>query len=132
MTLLVPNSSEEKIFRMFLNMSTPEDLVLRLFSNDKTPVETDTISDYTEVTGGGYASQPLVSLSWVIVQGDPTQASQPEIIFTFTGSVGNVYGYYVNQTTSTDLIWAERFTNGPFNIQHNNDEIRVTLTITLE
>jgi len=37
-----------------------------------------------------------------------------------------VYGYYLTQTSSGLLVYAERFTNGPYNIADNGDVIRVT------
>lgn len=132
MTLVVSNSSEQTMLELLLNISSPEDLVLRLYSNNVTPSEADVAGTYTEVTGGGYASVTLVPANWGITPGDPTQALHPEIIFTFTGSIGNVYGYFLTQVTSGDLMWAERFTNGPFNITTNGDQIKVTLSITLE
>jgi hypothetical protein len=132
MTLLVPNASEAIILENFLNVTAPQDLVLKLYSSDTTPAETDTESTYTEVSGGGYSDIDLVAADWVVTPGNPSSGAYPEQTFTFTGIAGNVYGYYVVQETSGALMWAERFTNGPFNIQNNGDEIRVTLNITLE
>jgi hypothetical protein len=132
MTLLVPNASEAIILENFLNVTAPQDLVLKLYSSDTTPAETDTEATYTEVSGGGYSDIDLVAADWVVTPGNPSSGAYPEQTFTFTGIAGNVYGYYVVQETSGALMWAERFTNGPFNIQNNGDEIRVTLNITLE
>lgn len=132
MALTVPNSAELIIIQYVLNVSTPEGLVLHLYSNNILPQETDTISNYIEVTGGGYASVSLVAGNWNIVAGTPTTAEHSEVVFTFTGAVGNVYGYFVTRTTGGELFWSERFTNGPFNIQTNGDEIRVTPRLTLE
>jgi hypothetical protein len=36
-----------------------EPLILRLYSNDRTPSLTDVAADYTEVVGGGYAEEVL-------------------------------------------------------------------------
>mgnify|MGYP000879847770 FL=1 len=132
MTLLVPNSAEAIILENFLNKTAPQDLRLKLYSSDTTPSETDTEATYTETTGGGYADEALVAASWTVTPGNPSIAAYPLITFSFTGSAGNVYGYYVVQETSGALLWAERFTNGPFNIANNGDEIRVTPQITLE
>jgi len=132
MTLLVPNSSEAIILENFLNKTAPEDLVLKLYSSDTTPSESDTELTYTETSGGGYADVPLTAASWTVTPGSPSTAAYPEVTFTFTGAAGNVYGYYVVQATSGALMWAERFTNAPLNIQNNGDEIRITLQITLE
>lgn len=132
MTLLVPNAAESIILANFLNKTAPEDLVLRLYSNNKTPAEADTEASYTEATGGGYAAVNLTASSWAITPGAPSSGAYPQVTFTFTGVVGNVYGYYITQFTSGKLMWAELFTNGPYNIQNNGDQIKVTLTITLE
>ena len=132
MTLLVPNSAEAIILANFLNKTAPQDLRLKLYSSDTTPSETDTEATYTETTGGGYVQQALTASSWTVTPGNPTTAAYPEATFTFTGAAGNVYGYYVVQSISGALMWAERFTNAPLNIQNNGDEIRVTPQITLE
>ena len=132
MTLTVPNQAEAILLSNLLNVSAPQDLVVKLYNSDTTPAETDTVATYTEIYGGGYADVTLVPGDWVITPGTPTLAAHPEITFAFTGSVGNIYGYYVVQAISGDLVWAERFTNGPFNIQNNGDEIRITPNITLE
>lgn len=132
MTLLVPNASEVIMLEAFLNKTAPQDLVLKLYSSDTTPSETDTELTYTETTGGGYANVALTAASWAVTPGNPTNAVYPEIIFAFTGIAGNVYGYYVVQSVSGKIMWSERFTNGPFNIQNSGDEIKVTQQIALE
>lgn len=132
MTLLVPNASEVIMMENFLNKTAPQNLVLKLYSSNTTPAETDTVAAYTELSGGGYADINLVAANWTVTPGNPTSAAYPEQTFTFTGAAGNVYGYYVVQAVSGALMWAERFTNAPLNIQNNGDEIRITLQITLE
>jgi hypothetical protein len=132
MTLLVPNASEVIMMENFLNKTAPQNLVLKLYSSNTTPAETDTVAAYTELSGGGYADIDLVAANWTVTPGNPTSAVYPEQTFTFTGAAGNVYGYYVVQAVSGALMWAERFTNAPLNIQNNGDEIRITLQITLE
>ena len=132
MTLLVSNASEAIMLEAFLNKTAPQDLVLRLYSSDTTPAESDTVATYTEVTGGGYAASSLTAANWTVTPGNPTTAAYPEVTFTFTGSAGNVYGYYLTQLTSGLLMWSELFTNGPFNIQNNGDQIKITPQITLE
>lgn len=132
MPLLVPNASEATMLEAILNKTAPQNLVLRLFTNNVTPGEADVAAAYTEATGNGYAAQNLTAGSWTTVAGAPTEATHPEMTFTFTGALGNVYGYYVTQATSGLLMWAERFTGAPFNIANNGDQIRVTPKLTLE
>jgi hypothetical protein len=133
MALVVPNSAEGFILGYIVGTDTPEALTIRLFGNDYTPTEIDTVAAYTEVTGGGYAGISLSSLNWTITDGDPSLAEHTQVSWTFdatAASVGNVYGYYVTRDTSSDLVWAERFTNGPYNIQTENDQIRITPRLT--
>ena len=132
MALLVGNTAEAIMLGNILNKSASENLVIHLYSNNRTPIESDVIGDYTEVTGGGYAQQNLTAGSWTITPGAPTAGEHPQITWTFTGAVGLVYGYYVTRATGGELMWAELFTNGPFDIQNVNDEIRVTPRLTLE
>jgi len=135
MALVVPNASEAIMLQYITNNDAPENLVIRLYSNNFTPIEASTVVQFVEVTGGGYAQQNLIAGSWTIVTGNPSQAEHTEITWTFTGATGaggNVYGYYVVRAVGGELMWAERFSNGPFNISVNGDEIKVVPRLTLE
>lgn len=131
MALVVPNQGEEIALAAFLNKTAPQDLTLRLYTNDYTPVEGTTEANVTEASGSGYAAKALTAANWTIA-GDPREASYPEQTFAFTGALGNVYGYYLTQNTSGKLIYAERFTGAPFNVAQNGDEIKVTPKITAD
>ena len=132
MALVVPNSAETIMLGYITNNDAPENLVIHLYSNNYTPDEFTTVSSVTEVTGGGYGSMGLTPGSWSIATGTPSQAEYPEVTWTFTGAVGNVYGYYITRQTGGELMWAERFSNGPFDIQTNGDQIKITPRLTLE
>jgi hypothetical protein len=132
MTLVVPNSAEVLILEYILNKSAPTDLDIKLYSNDVTPAETDTVATYTEVSGGGYAAQQLTPGSWSISPGNPTTSEHTQVTWTFTGSAGLVYGYFVVRRTGGELLWAERFTNGPYNITLADDKIKITPRLNLE
>lgn len=131
MALVVPNEGENKTLSLMLNKTNPEDLILRLYTNNKVPSAGDSISSFVEASGSGYAANNLVANDWVIESGDPTIASYPQVTFGFTGSLGDVYGYYVTQETSNVVMFAEKFSNGPFNIQNSGDEIRINLRFVL-
>lgn len=109
-------------------VTTTENLVLKLFSNNIVPSDTDTATTYTEVSGGGYAAKILTGSTWTVTGGIASYTPQT---FTFTGSVGNVYGYYVVRETTLDLVFAERFTSGPFDVQTSGDIITITLNLNL-
>ena len=132
MALLVPNAAEDVMLQNILNKTAPQNGVLKLYMNNYTPVEGSTEANFTEASGFGYTSVTLPGASWVITQGNPTSASYPQQTFTFTGALGNVYGYYITQVTSGFILWAERFTDGPYNIVNNGDQIKITPVVTLE
>lgn len=132
MTLLVPNNGEGDAAAAFVNKSTLSDLVLRLFTNNITPAETDTAATYTEAAGNGYGALTLTGASWTVTEGAPTQAAYAQQIFTFTGALGNVYGYFCTRSTGGRIGYAERFSDGPYNIVNNGDQVKVTPQITFD
>ena len=131
MALLVPNVGEERCLKAILNHTAPQDLTLKLYTSNTTPAESDVAGTFTEASGFGYAAKSLTGASWTVTPGDPTVATYAEQTWTFTGALGNVYGYFIVQSVSGVLMWAERFTDGPYNVQNNGDQIRITPRIEL-
>jgi hypothetical protein len=122
---MIPNVAEQLILEQFVT----DDLTLKLYSNDITPAETDTAATFTEIAGGGYASKILVSGSWIITSGDPSQALYVAQDFAFTGvtnAPATVYGYYLVDSSNV-LRGAERFSASvvPFTPE-NGSLIRIT------
>lgn len=135
MSLVVPNASETIILQYITNNDAPENLVIRLYSNNFTPIETSTVVQFDEVTGGGYAQQNLIAGCWTFITGNPSQAEHMEITWTFTDVTdvgGTVFGYYVVRATGGELMWSERFSKGPFVVKVSGDEIKVVPRLTLE
>ena len=131
MAVVFTDAAEVVALKNYVNNTVPESLVLRLYSNNRSPAKTDVAGDYTEVIGNGYSAVTLLPENFIFTSGDPTSAAYPQVTFIFTGNAGNVYGYYVTRETSGDVQFANRFSNAPINIANNGDEIRITLTITL-
>ncbi len=134
MALLVTNEGETIALKALLNHTAGQNLVLKLFKSNTTPAEADTVGTYTEADFTGYVSLTLTGSSWVVTPGAPTSAAYAQQTFTSSAdqSAQNVYGYYLIQTTSGTLVYAERFTGAPFVIQNNGDNIKVTPTITAD
>ena len=134
MALLTPNQGEEIALAALLNKTAPQDLDLCLFKNDYTPVEGTTEANVTAADFTGYAVIQLTAASWTITPGAPTSAAYAQQ--TFTSSAGSqnqpIYGYYIKQRTSGKLVWAERFSDGPYTITNNGDNIKITPTITCD
>jgi len=140
MALLVPNVGETEMLNRILGKnSSPAGLSLKLFESDTTPAETDTHTSYTEPNDTSYAAASLSGASWTITTdgGGVTEASYAQQTFTFAGegSAQNIYGYFVTTTDSgaaTVLLWAERFTDGPYTIPTGGGTIRITPKVRLD
>ena len=128
MPLVFPDAGENIVLEALVNKTAPQNLVLRLYTSNTTPGESDTAGTYTEATGSGYSAITLTGASWGSASGGSISYAQQT--FTFTGALGNVYGYYMTQASSGTLVYAERFSDGPYNIANNGDQIKITPTIT--
>lgn len=131
MALLFPNSGENLVLEMIVNKTAAQNLVLKLFSSNTTPSETDTAGTYTEATFSGYAAITLTGASWGAASTTIAYAQQ-----TFThngGGVSNsIYGYFVVQVTSGTLLYAERDASAPFTLTNNGDNVKITPTIAAD
>lgn len=105
-------------------------MTLHLYTNNYIPIETTTEAAVTEAAGNGYAVKPLTGGAWTQTGNSPTQAAYAEQIFTFTGALGNVYGYYITRDSDGKMMFAEKFTDGPYPIANNGDQIKVTPRFT--
>jgi len=135
MALLVPDLGEVKMLEMTLKDASPGNQTLHLYTNDKTPVEADSLIAYTEMTTQGYASQRLTRSNWVCsTSAGVSKAQYPQMVFTFNGTGGDtvVYGYYVTTNDGKDkLLWGERFPNA-ITVRNNGDQIKVTPKMEFE
>lgn len=134
MTLLVPNNGEGLALKAFLNHTAGQNQKLVLYKSNTTPAETDTTATYTAADFTGYADASLTGSSYTVTEGAPSDATYAEQTFTSSAdqTAQNVYGYIVKQTTSGTIMWAERFTNGPYAIANLNDAIKITPKITMD
>ncbi len=129
MAIQISNSGAERILKYMVgSLTATEDLYLKLFSNNIIPTPITELDDLIEVTGGGYQQKTLSGSSWTVTGNVATSSSQ---LFTFTSSIGNVYGYYLVGQTSGQLIACEKFNSGPFNITNQGDTITVTANISI-
>lgn len=127
MAQVYPNIFRQKLWEQFLNTT----LSLRLFSNNITPVVTDTIGTYVEVIGGGYAAKSVTFGGWNVSLANPTVASRIiPLRWDFTGVIGGtgtVYGYYLIRTSDNLLVVSELLP-APY-IPVNGGFINLTLTL---
>src|SRR5262245_32486632 len=123
------NGSKAIILANALNKTAPQNLTLRLFKNNVTPADSDNVnaSGYTEATFTGYTSIALTAATWTISTAEPAVASYPQQTFTSSAdqTAQLVYGYYITQADSS-LLYAEKFSDGPYSISVNGQTIKIT------
>lgn len=129
MAINVPDVGENLALEMIVNKTAPQNLVLKLYSNNITPSDTDTAGTYTECTFTGYSAITLTGASWGAASGGSIAYAQQTFTCSGAGSQ-NVYGYYVVQVSSGTLLYSERGTGVPFTITTIGDNVKVTPTIT--
>lgn len=112
-------------------------LRLKLYSNNFTPVTTSMVGDLTETTGGGYTDKILGASDWEFMMAQSLTGYKYALgktafqqVFNFSSTGATVYGWYVTDAGSGDLLFAERFANVPF-ISQENSFVRFTPNITL-
>lgn len=132
MALLVPTVGENTLIGFMLGKTTAGNQILRLFTSNTTPQDSDTAATYTEMTGLGYTAITLTKTTWDIAQdGGVAKATYPQVTFTFTaGSAQTVYGYFVTDATTGTLLWSERFDTAK-TVSLAGDQIKITPVCTL-
>jgi hypothetical protein len=132
MALLTVDEGEVILLQRALNNVAPDNCILRLYTNDKTPADADTTASYTELTAHNYTAITLTGASWSISSiANVATASYALQTFTLNSGPQNVYGYYVTNAAGTKVLWAERFTSTPFVIPAvGTGTINITPVIT--
>jgi hypothetical protein len=118
---------DEFLKTYFNGVRAGNNLTLRLFTNDYTPLQTSNNTNFTDAAGGGYAALTLALNSWTVTPAnDPSDAIYANQTFTFTSNLtGNAacFGYFVTDAANT-VIWGERFASN-FTPTNNGDTITI-------
>ncbi len=130
MALNVPDVGENVILEALVNKTAAQNLVLKLYSNNITPADSDTAGTYTECTFAGYSAITLTGSSWGAASGGTIAFAQQTFTRSSTGASENVYGYFIVQASSGILVWSERDPAGPFAITNAGETVKVTPTIS--
>lgn len=133
MSLIVPSNAEKLLLEYTLGVNAPANQKLKLFVNDYTPVDGSLVGNFTEMSTLSYVEKTLTKTSWVVTQGadgDVASAAYAAQTWTFSaGTAVDVFGYYIIDTTSGLLLWAERFP-AKKTVGNTNDQIIITPKIT--
>lgn len=132
MALKVTNVGENLLLNWALKTSGGPALVMRLYSNDYTPVDGSDSTDFTEATFTGYSAQTLARSGWddATTNGDDKGESVFGTAQTWDASSSEtIYGYYIEtDDTNGDVVWAERF--GTSRALTNGDGLTITPRFT--
>ncbi|MBD3216596.1 MAG: hypothetical protein GF311_28535 [Candidatus Lokiarchaeota archaeon] len=122
---------QQEILKRFLGIKSNGNLNLHLFTDDRTPELADTVSNFTEVSGGGYAEITIPSTDWnVSLDSTTVKMVCNEQSFTFTSQIPRINGYYLTTEDNLVLIDAKRFSDAPIE-NYNEGSLAVNLTITI-
>lgn len=128
MTIKIPDVAEVTLLG-FIRSTFNSFARLRLFKNDVTPADSDTVSSYTEATFPGYAPQGANTWSAASSVGGAAQVTHPTLTF-LRGSGGSgdlIYGYYLTDTAGTTLYYAERDPAAPVNMTVAGNSYAISL-----
>jgi len=129
MAISVPDVGENLILEMIVNKTAAQNWVLKLYSSNTTPAESDTAATYTESTFTGYSAATLTGASWGSASGGSIAYAQQTFTCSGAGSE-NCYGYFIVQASSGTLVLSERGTGVPFVITTIGDNVKITPTVT--
>lgn len=113
---VICNTGLNRLVQIGLGKSPQVLMTARLFVNNIAPSFTSTLATFIECSNAGYAAQALTAANWAgSTTGGFANYSYPTLDFTFTVDAGpqTVYGYFLENTTNGELLWAGRLAS-PF------------------
>lgn len=131
MSCVMTYSGERELLNRAFGKVTYDALKLKLYSDDRTPQISDEASYYDEVDEGDYSEIEISPGDWTVnTTSEITTASLATQTFSFTSTVSRISGYYITNNDGSTLLFAERFTDGPYE-NFNESTLEITITITI-
>lgn len=119
MAIKVPNVGEIELLNAIRSHWNVPNCYVDLFTNDRTPGDADTLTDYTKPVWTGYTTETLDSWTAAATNanGEAEIAHGQKSFDNASDPAVNVYGYYVHTTIAGGvLLFAERHPNAPFSV----------------
>jgi len=135
MPLVVPDAGELRMLDTLLKLalSTNENQILKLYQNNVTPTQASVPASFTEANFTGYAARTLLRSGWnnAVTVSNKAESSYGSTPQSWTcGTTGNtIYGYWVEGSTSSKCLWAERFSTS--RVLASGDVLNITPKFTL-
>jgi hypothetical protein len=133
MTLVVQDSGLLRLLSYIRIYFVAHPPILHLYQNDFTPTLSSHLFEFVESTFPGYFAHGTNNWQLPTVAAHVGTLVEVNETFTVTSVPGPqfIYGYYLTDQSTGDLLWAERDPNGPFLVQHFLDSYTVKPEITL-
>lgn len=115
MNMVIPNEGKILALDRWLDpdSSTGEDWVIRLYSNNYTPIPASTLASFTEATFTGYSAVTLdpADFATATITSDVAYSTNSVTpTYTCTGGGGQtIYGWYAEGATSGKVLAAQKF-----------------------
>lgn len=105
---------------------------MHLYQNDVTPDVDTVVGDLTECDFGGYTSLSVAGWSVAITVSDhaKTFANLLQWQHDLAGASNDIYGYWIEDANTADLLWVERDPAAPVDISVTNPLYQVIPTFT--
>jgi len=118
------DQGEEFLLKLLLDQG----VVLRLFTNNYTPIDASTENNFVEANFSGYAAKTFNNANdWTITPGAPTTAELAIQTFEANNNLVPevyIYGYWFSLASNNLALWAEKFVDSNNN---NNIDPRMLL-----
>jgi hypothetical protein len=115
----VPDVGETLLLKYMINHTPADNAKMHLYVTKTTaPAEGDVLGDYTsvELSDPLYTASSLPGTLWTVATvGGTTTGTHPRVHFSIS-TTASVYGLFVTNNATNELLWAERFDAAPFNI----------------
>lgn len=131
MSLIVPPAGAMALLDILLSETA---WWCHLFTNDYTPSATTLLLDMIDPDWPAYQPQQIYGWSPAIETAGVAQSTADPLVWQrWTGGLDRlVYGYYVTQYRTSELLWAERRAAGPCEMSQLTDQCEVLPTLTLQ
>lgn len=107
---------------------------LHLYKNNYLPVDSSVAADFTVATFTGYGGAILGSGVAATTVGGKAYVPFTQRTFSVSANGGpsnSIYGYYIYNSGTGQLLFAERFAAGPYTMANLGDTLKLTPTLTL-
>ena len=134
MAVVIPDVGKLRFMDWMLINEDPltSPVVVNLFKNDYTPVAGTTTGDFVLADFTGYTSKDIERTDWTApaIIGGKASVTAPSAPMHWdnSGSSQTVYGYWVEDPDSGDVLWAKRFDTPQ--VVNGGGFIELTLTFT--